>query len=144
VDRPKQLTLVPVGGWLSFVLAAEEVERRLGLTWGAAQKTVLELCESGTLRWKQRPMGGPDVSYFDLERWLKSPQKRGGKQARILAQLREMHPNGVPDPELCPRKLLRQNLLERDKTLGSLDEATLKKAIEKHNIRIDPNKIVSD
>ena len=35
------------GIWLSFPLAAEEVERRLGLTWGLAQKTLIEACESG-------------------------------------------------------------------------------------------------
>jgi hypothetical protein len=39
-----------VGIWLSFQLAAEEVERRLGLSWGAAQKTLIEACENEEVR----------------------------------------------------------------------------------------------
>jgi hypothetical protein len=125
-----------IGGWYSFELAAEEVERRLGVTWGAAQKTVMELCENGTLRWQNVREGGPNVSCNDLRRWLeaKLTRKRGGKQARLTAQLSKMFPNGcVPDPDECPRDALREDLVERDKTLRPLDHATLKKAIDRYN-----------
>ncbi len=137
-----------MGGWLSFDLAAEEVERRLGTTWGKAQKTVLDLCEKGTVRWKNQPTGGPNVSVRDFEDWLekKLSRKPRGKQARIRAQLIKMYPAArVPDPDQCPRDALRADLLKRDKTLDPLDPATLKKAIDEHNgaIRINLNQMVS-
>jgi hypothetical protein len=103
-----------LGGWLSFDLASEEVERRLGVTWGAAQKTVLDLCEKGALRWENVPMGGPNVSYNDLQRWLRPKSVtlvRIGKQLRIIAQLEKMFPDGVPEAGLCPRKALKADLL---------------------------------
>ena len=55
-----------VGIWLSFQLAAEEVERRLGLSWGAAQKTLIEACENEEVRTR-----GSDVFDIDLWQWLK-------------------------------------------------------------------------
>jgi hypothetical protein len=122
------------GVWLSFQLAAEEVERRLGLTWGLAQKTLLELCESDTLRWRQHH-SGPDVSSNDLRRWLqdKLTRKTGGKQARIIELLRTMFPDGVPDVEHCPRYTLKAKLLKLNRDLKPLDEATLKSAIDNYN-----------
>jgi hypothetical protein len=84
--------------WLSFQLAAEEVERRLGVTWGAAQRQVIDLCESGTVEWRNSPGGGPNIDHDDLWRWLegKLTRKVGGKQSRIIRQLKELFPNGVP------------------------------------------------
>jgi hypothetical protein len=64
------------GGWCSFDLAAEEVERRLGVSWGKAQKTLMELCEKGTLRWRNVAEGGPNVSGNDLHQWLTTPRPR--------------------------------------------------------------------
>jgi hypothetical protein len=56
-----------------------------------------------------------------------------GKQPRILKYLREHLPDGVPEPGLCPRHTLKSNILEWDPGLDPLDEATLKKAIDKYN-----------
>jgi len=56
-----------------------------------------------------------------------------GKQPRILKYLSEHFPDGVPEPGLCPRRILKSDILEWDPRLDPLDEATLKKAIEKHN-----------
>jgi hypothetical protein len=39
----------------------------------------------------------------------------------------------VPEPGLCPRHTLKSDILKWDPDLDPLDEATLKKAIEKHN-----------
>jgi hypothetical protein len=47
--------------WISFRLAAEEVERRLGVSWGAAQKLLLEACENEEVTWQQQASDGPDV-----------------------------------------------------------------------------------
>jgi hypothetical protein len=56
-----------------------------------------------------------------------------GKQPRILKYLSEHFPAGVPEPGLYPRKTLQFEILKNDPSLGSLDEGTLKKAIEKYN-----------
>ena len=56
-----------------------------------------------------------------------------GKQPRILKYLSEHFPDGVPEPGLYPRKTLQFEILEKDPGLRPLDEATLKKAIEKYN-----------
>jgi hypothetical protein len=56
-----------------------------------------------------------------------------GKQPRILKYLSERFPDGVPEPGLCPRHILKSDILEWDTRLDPLDEATLKKAIEKYN-----------
>jgi hypothetical protein len=123
------------GIWLSFQLAAEEVERRLGLTWGAAQKTLLELCESSAVRYQQHTHGYPNISSNDLRRWLqdKLTRKTGGKRPRIIALLRTMFPRGVPDRADHPREPLRATLVERDPSLHPLDFKTLKTAIEVYN-----------
>jgi hypothetical protein len=123
------------GIWFGFQLAAEEVERRLGLTWGAAQKTLLELCESGAVRWQPVSHGYPNISSNDLRRCLqeKLTRKTGGKQPRIIALLRTMFPHGVPDRADRPREPLRATLVERDPSLHPLDFRTLKTAIELYN-----------
>jgi hypothetical protein len=75
----------------------------------------------------------------DLRYWLThwralSIKQAGGKRPRIIKQLAEMFPNGpVPEPGLCPRKVLRAQLLERDPTLSPLDLETLKAGINEYN-----------
>jgi hypothetical protein len=61
-----------------------------------------------------------------------------GKQARIGDFLAEFYPanqypEGVPSPGKAPRKELKARILERDKSLAPLDEATLMKAIDAFN-----------
>jgi hypothetical protein len=56
-----------------------------------------------------------------------------GKQPRVIEYLREHFPDGVPPPGLCPRQSLISEILKSDKTLKSLDNATLKKAIDAYN-----------
>ena len=56
-----------------------------------------------------------------------------GKQPRILKFLSEHFPAGVPEPGLCPRYILKADLLKWDPNLKPLDDATLKKAIETYN-----------
>jgi hypothetical protein len=74
-----------VGIWLSFQLAAEEVERRLGLSWGAAQKTLIEACENEEVRTR-----GSDVCDIDFWQWLNRQltQSAGGKQSRMAPDRR--------------------------------------------------------
>jgi hypothetical protein len=59
--------------------------------------------------------------------------RSGGKQSRILKLLSEHFPDGVPEPGLCPRQSLKSDILKWDPSLAPLDEATLKKAIDKYN-----------
>ena len=129
------------GVWFGFQLAAEEVERRLGLTWGAAQKTLIEACKNGKIETRSNYSGqGTDVFDVDFYQWLNAKQSPppSGKQLRILKLLADMHSNGVPAPALCPRKILKDDLIKRDPTLSPLDEDTLKKAIDKHNAMVRP------
>jgi len=94
------------------------------------------------------------VSNDDLHHWLdqqgepaKPPVKpkaraKQGKRPRIIALLQQWYPQGVPEPALCVRQTLISRLLKADPTLGpTLDEDTLKKAIDEYNgsIRTDPN-----
>jgi hypothetical protein len=85
------------------------------------------------------------VSETDLYHWLehqsaKPRPTKVGKAPLIIEHLKQLFPQGVPDPALCPRKALKADLLARDKRLGSLDDATLKSAIDafNHSIRNDP------
>jgi hypothetical protein len=41
--------------WLSFYTATQEIERRLGMSRGVAQKTLRELCSSGAIRSQKQP-----------------------------------------------------------------------------------------
>jgi hypothetical protein len=59
-----------------------------------------------------------------------------GKRPRIMTYLAEHYPSGVPDPGYCPRKRLKADLLEWDPTLKPLDEATMKRAIDAHNVAV--------
>jgi hypothetical protein len=58
-----------------------------------------------------------------------------GKQPRIAKYLMEHFPEGVPGPGMPPKDL-KQAILRWDPTLQPLDEATLKKAIDKHNASV--------
>ena len=69
-----------------------------------------------------------------------APSRSAGKQPRILKYLSEHFPDGVPEPGLCPRHILKYDILEWDPRLDPLDEATLKKAIEKHNAGLTKQK----
>jgi hypothetical protein len=128
--------------WIDFQLAAETVERELGLSWGAAQKALLDACKQNEMRSQDRiwdgdgnPARGPSVLDVDFQRWLTTKQTKqtGGKVARVKVYLAEMYPEAVPDPKLCPRKDLQRRLIEKDKSLAPLDEATLKTAIDEYN-----------
>jgi hypothetical protein len=83
--------------------------------------------------------GDIEINADDLRYWLKSQraapnkQKAFGKRPRVIKQLAEMFPGGVPDPGDCPRKDLRAELLMRDPSLKPLDEETLKRSIEEFN-----------
>jgi hypothetical protein len=65
-----------------------------------------------------------------------------GKQPRILRYLSKHFADGVPDPGLCPRYALKSDILEWDASLDPLDEATLKKAIEKHNASLSKQNLI--
>ena|SRR6266446_8318472 len=98
------------GGWLSFRLAAEEVERWRGCSWGAAQKAVIDACNKGELRWRRSSQGGPDVFDADLRRWLQQPVARSrATKKRDLAELAVKHlwPNGIPK-ELTNKQIVKQ------------------------------------
>ena len=132
----RRMNTARLKAWIGYTLAVEEVERRLGLSWGAAQKALLEACERGELRWRNTPGGGPDIGDPDLFDWLEAKRSHppSFKQSRILKLLAGMFSNHrVPAPELCPRKTLRADLLKLDPLLKPLDEATLKSAIDKYN-----------
>jgi hypothetical protein len=121
--------------WVSFELAAEEVERRLGLTWGMAQKVLLEACENKEVVWR-RTERFPEIDDTSFVEWLRVKQypQRARKQPRILKHLAAMFPNErVPEASLAPRYALKADLLKRDPGLAPLDEGTLKRAIDAYN-----------
>ena len=137
-DEPEQ---VERGRWLSFQLAAEEVERRRGCSWGAAQKAVLDACKSGKLKWRNGSQGGPDVLDVHFWHWLDKPRPKPQpkKRSRVKTYLAEMfHNQRVPGD--YSRKDLRGDLLKRDKSLYPLDDGTVKSAVDEYNrsIRNDP------
>jgi hypothetical protein len=80
----------------------------------------------------------------DFQYWLSQqmpPEKK--KQARgivplIIEHLQAMYPDGVPDPAHCPRKALKADLMAKHKRFASLDDATLKRAIDELAIRNNP------
>ncbi len=114
--------------WVGFELAVEYVERQLGLSHGAAWKALID----GGIERNERG----DVLDVDLDRWLQARQGRqpAGKQPRILRLLDEMFPGRrVPPPGECNRQQLITELLNRDRSLKSIDMKTLKKTIDKRN-----------
>lgn len=130
-----------LGYLIGFELATEAVERARGLSRGAAQKLLDEAVAAGLLHSEPRdfdadgnPASGPDISSVDLEAWLNPPPTNpGGKQARIIAQLSKLYPDGVPDRDLVPRTPLQADLLAADRSLAPLDLKTLQRAIEAFN-----------
>jgi len=69
--------------WLGFQLAAEEVERTLGVSWGAAQKSLLDACKCGDVASRQGDPGhGPDVTSVSFERWLQAKAAPSKKTRR--------------------------------------------------------------
>jgi hypothetical protein len=125
--------------WLGFTWTATEVERRLGLSWGAAQKLIIDACENEEMRWRTHLGSGPDVIDIDFAEWLKAKtaktgRKSGGKQPRIKASLAKLFKGGpVPDRGDRPREALKGDLLKLDHTLHPLDLKTLRTAIESYN-----------
>ena len=127
--------------WLRFQLAAEEIERRLGLSWDAAQKTLLDACNNYQVRWKQ-DQGGMEIWDTDFVGWLRAKQglparfKAIGpseKSERIIIHLVKMFPQGVPDRARYTRKLLKAKLIMLDPGLFPLYRETLRKAVAKYN-----------
>jgi len=64
-----------------------------------------------------------------------------GKQPRITEYLRQHFAAEVPGPSLCPRHILKADLLKWDPSLMPLDYATLKKGIDNYNASITRQKI---
>jgi hypothetical protein len=92
--------------WISFELAAEEVERRLGVSWGKAQKVLLEACKNKEVK-SQRTECGPDVLDTEFRAWLKEKQGRKANTSsrkRDLAKqaINHLWSNGIPKD--LPRK----------------------------------------
>ena len=120
--------------WVNFKSAAEMVERELGVSWGAAQRMLLDACNNKEIKTKDETYCA-SVLDVDCLRWIetKKTKQTGGKVALIIVYLTEMYPDGVPIAELCNRQDLQGKLIARDKTLSPLDPKTLKKAIDKYN-----------
>jgi hypothetical protein len=123
------------GMWLSFPLATEHVERRRGISWGEAQRVLLDACKKGTLRWRNSRDGGPDV--WNVSFWLWVDQRKLVHRAspkRVLANLaiKMLWPNGVPKElinnqieqqmsdwitDYCKQKNIRKPVISRDTLL---------------------------
>jgi hypothetical protein len=83
-----------------------------------------------------------DQPWFERLGGLIRRKKLRGKWPVVLELLKEKyppadHPNGLPDPAFAPRQSLVMWLRELDPSrLGSLDEATLDKAIAAYDREI--------
>jgi hypothetical protein len=147
--------------WLIFDRAILEFADKLAIPPSAAEAQLHKLCASGVIRsiggdphtdeqpkpippsqWHYEDYLEVMVSNIDFCTWLNrqpaEPKPKVGKVPLIMEHLKEMFPNGVPDPAHCPRKQLRADLLAKDKRLDPLDDATLKRAIDL--IRNDPKR----
>jgi hypothetical protein len=83
-----------VGVWFAFKVAADEVERHLGLSWGGAQKTLIEACRNGELRTQPNLDGhGPDVWDIDFWPWLTKPKRTPRSQTLVRQAIAEL---GLP------------------------------------------------
>jgi hypothetical protein len=129
--------------WLSFQLAAEEVERRFGLTRNGSEEAVIDAIENGKLKWKRGPDGqdGPDVLYADLQRWVNPPtikatnrpKPKPRKRLKVKAYL-TLKFSGQRVPDDYVRKVLLSEVREGgDPSLKQLDDATLKTSIDEYN-----------
>jgi hypothetical protein len=90
--------------WLSFQVAAEEVERGLGVSWGGAQRVLLDAIQNGDVKSQRRDGGFPNVWGDDLERWLEAKQGPSSKRKTSYNQelakraIAELYADGrVPD-----------------------------------------------
>ncbi len=132
MDEPRDIRY-----WLGFTLATERVARARGLSRGAAQKAIDDAIASGELRSSSpgtsSEITGTMIAGADFEQWLNPPRSAGGKQSRILARLRQLFPEGVPDRAERPRMPLIADLLKLDPSLEPLNPKTLQKAISSYN-----------
>jgi hypothetical protein len=92
----------------------------------------------------------------DLRHWAVQPPKitkplslslvrTVGKQPRVIERLRDKFKGEpVPEPGLCPRKVLRAELLLADSGLSPLDEHTLKQAIDTYNNSLFEGRVCID
>jgi len=142
---------------VDFDRAAHELADKLAIPPSAAQAQLRKRCASGEIRaigtdnpseepatpippseWPNDDLPRPDVSVsnIDFYNWLNrqpTHPSAGGKQSRLVRQLAEMFPAGVPNRADCPREPLKAELLKRDPSLKPLDLKTLKTAIETCN-----------
>ena len=86
-----------------------------------------------------RPAEVPNDTKLNVNKSTGAVPSRG-KQPRIAEYLNENYPAGVPEPGLRPRHILKSDIVKWDPRLRPLDEATLKKAIEKHNASLPKQK----
>ena len=149
----------PIRYWLGYSLAIEHVQQARNVSRAVAQKALDEAIAADLLRtkplereWSEDDEShvlpeGPSIAGADFERWLDAPPKALGKQPLVIELLRKRFGGElVPDPAHCPRKLLLAELRSSHKSLGSLNDDTLKKSIDRYNasIRNDPNRINLD
>jgi hypothetical protein len=122
-------------------MAASIIQDRLGMVadwdYDALGPTIDLTLSRGpsSLRWAQplsTPTDVPATSRHGANTTAVASRPLG-KQPRIAEYLKEHFPAGVPEPGLYPRKTLRFEILKCDPGLKPLDDATLKKAIEKYN-----------
>jgi hypothetical protein len=128
IEGPQLLDLIRTKEVLHYVMVAKEA--------------VLDFAQRHQLpppSWWADSAGMPTAVPNDAAVTTVKPNTRAeasrsvGKQPRILKYLSEHFTDGVPEPGVCPRHILKSDILEWDLDLDPLDEATLKKAIEKHN-----------
>jgi hypothetical protein len=111
-----------ITAWISFRLAAEKVERTLGVSWGLAQKTLLEACASNELPTKRSRdgHGGPDIGADEFRAWLRAlsapkPKKRAYKQEEVQKAIEILWPDGKLPAE---NKVLVNSVIEWFKEHG--------------------------
>jgi hypothetical protein len=131
--------------WLGYTLAIQLVQQARNVSRAVAQKTLDDAIAARKLRtkpqeaeWSEDDQGyiwpeGPSIAGSDFERWIDAKPSAGGKQARIIAGLAKLHPDGVPDRDVILRTQLQADLLKLDPSLFPLTFKTLKKAIEAFN-----------
>jgi len=113
----------PIEAWLGFRLAAEMVERRLGVNSGAAQKLLDKAIESGAIK-SRRAGDDPDVWSVDLERLLGEPKDRASRQVELAREaIAAVYPDGKypPTPQMI-------------KQLGDWSKANCRPAIKRDAI----------
>jgi hypothetical protein len=89
--------------WLGFQFAAEEVERRLGCSWGAAQKALLDAIAREDVRSQPSPDGG-DVWSVDVQRLIEGKLKPKARASPQQELAREAITALWPDARDIPRR----------------------------------------